>query len=104
MKFSAQVDQYIAKKTKWSELLTLLREIIGASELEETIKWGVPTYTLDGKNIIGLGAFKSFAALWFFQGALLNDPLKVLEMHRKERPEPLGNGVLRPLMRLFLRG
>lgn len=78
MKFSAQVDQYIAKKSKWPELLTLLREIVGASELDETIRWGTPTYTLNCKNILGLGAFKSFVALWFFQGALLNDPLKVL--------------------------
>ena len=30
-------------------------------------KMGMPCYTLDGKMLVGLGAFKSFVALWFFQ-------------------------------------
>jgi uncharacterized protein YdeI (YjbR/CyaY-like superfamily) len=30
-------------------------------------------YTYDNKNVVGLGAFKSYVGLWFFQGALLKD-------------------------------
>ena len=28
---------------------------------------------LKGKNVVGLGAFKDWAGIWFFQGALLED-------------------------------
>jgi uncharacterized protein YdeI (YjbR/CyaY-like superfamily) len=35
-------------------------------------------YTLDGKNVAGLTAFKSHAAIWFFQGALLKEESKRL--------------------------
>ena len=39
---------------------------------------GAPCYTLNGKMIVGLGAFKSYVALWFYQGALLADTEGVL--------------------------
>lgn len=32
----------------------------------------------EGKNIVGLAAFKSYVGLWFFQGALLTDKYKKL--------------------------
>ncbi len=73
-----QVDDFIAKKSQWSEVLKLLRKVIASTELQETIKWGSPVYTLDGKNVVGLGAFKEYAGIWFFQGAQLKDRLKVL--------------------------
>ena len=73
-----QVDAYIEKKPQWSDSLTRLRDIIASAGLEESVKWGGPVYTLDGKNILGLGAFKNFVSLWFFQGALLTDPNQVL--------------------------
>lgn len=46
--------------------------------MEETNKWSAPVYTSNGKNIVGLGAFKSYTGLWFFQGALLKDEKKLL--------------------------
>ncbi|MBK8702017.1 MAG: YdeI/OmpD-associated family protein [Saprospiraceae bacterium] len=58
---------------RWQEEILLLREIILSTGLEETIKWGAPTYTHKGQNIVGLAAFKSYAGLWFFQGGLLDD-------------------------------
>ena len=73
-----QVDAYIEKKPNWTETLNGLRDIIASTGLEESVKWGGPVYTLDGKNILGLGAFKHFVSLWFFQGALLTDPDHVL--------------------------
>ena len=48
------------------------------TELLETIKWGVPVYTLNDKNVLGMGAFKSYVGIWFFQGAFLDDPQKKL--------------------------
>ncbi|TQV87944.1 YdeI/OmpD-associated family protein [Aliikangiella coralliicola] len=73
MKKTANVDEYIDAHPEWSELLVKLRAILLATELEETIKWGAPVYTLKGKNLVGIGAFKSYAGLWFFDGALLED-------------------------------
>jgi uncharacterized protein YdeI (YjbR/CyaY-like superfamily) len=46
--------------------------------MKEECKWGKPTYTLDGKNIVIMQGFKGYFALGFFQGALLKDSKKVL--------------------------
>lgn len=74
MKKTASAEEFINKHPQWRPLLEVLRSILGSTELEETIKWGVPVYTLDGKNVVGIAAFKKHAALWFHQGALLSDP------------------------------
>ena len=72
------VQDYIEHhKNRKSELL-FLREIICETELEETVKWGAPCYTIDDKNVIGLAAFKSYVGLWFHQGVFLEDKQKVL--------------------------
>jgi uncharacterized protein YdeI (YjbR/CyaY-like superfamily) len=76
MKRYKTVNEYIFGNKEWKDSLKRLRKIIITTELEETIKWGVPVYTIDGKNIVGLGAFKSYVGLWFFQGALLKDKKK----------------------------
>jgi len=74
----SRVDTYISRHGNFAEHLTKIRKILLSTELEETIKWGMPTYTIHGKNIIGIGAFKSHYGLWFFQGGLLKDTHKVL--------------------------
>ena len=73
-----KVTQYIEKKKKWSKELTLLRELLQQSELVEDFKWKVPTYTLQGKNVIGIAGFKNYVGLWFFQGVFLKDEKKLL--------------------------
>lgn len=70
----SSAEDFIAKHPKWQDLLVVLRNLLNSTELEETIKWGVPVYTLNGKNVVGIAAFKNHAALWFHQGALLSDP------------------------------
>lgn len=72
------VEEYIASNVPWKEELSMLRSVINTTEMEETIKWGVPTYTLSNKNIVGIAAFKSYVGLWFHNGALLKDKAKVL--------------------------
>lgn len=74
MSANNSVDEYIEKYRRWEKELTELRHLLLHSGLEETVKWGGPVYTVEGKNVVGLGAFKSFVSLWFFQGALLSDP------------------------------
>ncbi|MEM1186680.1 MAG: DUF1801 domain-containing protein [Planctomycetota bacterium] len=72
------VDDYIASADHWGDELASLRAVLLKTELEETIKWGAPCYTLEGKNVVGLAAFKAYVGLWFHQGALLSDPKGVL--------------------------
>ncbi|MCF8374157.1 MAG: DUF1801 domain-containing protein [Bacteroidales bacterium] len=78
MKKSIAVEEYILNNEKWQEVLIRLREIFLTTEVEESIKWGQPAYSVNGKNIAGLGAFKSYVAIWFHQGTLLSDPHKLL--------------------------
>lgn len=68
-----KVTAYIEKKAPWRKELEALREILLSLPVEETIKWGAPFYTSNGKNIVGMAAFKNYVGLWFIQGALLKD-------------------------------
>ena len=79
MKRISSVDEYISKQVLDTALLQGLRKIaLGHQELTETIKWGIPCYTLNGKNVLGIAVFKNFTSIWFYQGAELNDPAGVL--------------------------
>lgn len=62
----------------WEAELALLKGIFDQTELIETTKWGGTVYTINGKNVIGLGGFKNYFAIWFFNGVFLTDPKKVL--------------------------
>ncbi|NNE65715.1 MAG: hypothetical protein HKN33_04040 [Pyrinomonadaceae bacterium] len=78
MKRFKTADEFFEAEERYFEELALLREIVLETELAETVKWGVPCYTLDGKNIVGIGSFKSYFGIWFFQGSFLKDSQKVL--------------------------
>jgi len=71
-------DEYILNAPNGKEILIVLREIIRSTELKETVKWGGPVYTLNDKNVVGLGSFKSYTGLWFYQGAFLKNEAGVL--------------------------
>ena len=73
MDIDDKIRSYINKHEKFKELLIELRKIIKKHPFEETLKWGMPTYVYDNKNLIGIGAFKNHIGVWFFQGALLKD-------------------------------
>ena len=62
----SSIEEYIEVNSKWSEALTILRDIVNTTEVEETIKWSAPVYTVNGKNVIGIGAFKNHFGIWFF--------------------------------------
>jgi uncharacterized protein YdeI (YjbR/CyaY-like superfamily) len=72
MKKTHSVEEYI-QESKFREALRVLRKLILSTGLNESLKWNAPVYDLDGKNILGLGAFKNHFGIWFFNGALLND-------------------------------
>lgn len=66
------------KNNSWSEELAFLKSIIFKTELVETTKWGGIVYVLNAKNVLGIGGFKNYFAIWFFNGVLLQDKKKVL--------------------------
>lgn len=82
-----QVDQYLAegcgrcplggtpdcKVHPWQKELMQLRRIALDCGLTEELKWGVPCYTFQNKNIVIVSAFKDYASLSFFKGVLLQD-------------------------------
>jgi uncharacterized protein YdeI (YjbR/CyaY-like superfamily) len=78
MKRYQDVDSYINGHPEWAEGLLILRAIMQSTELIETVKWGAPHYTINGKNVIGLAAFKNHFAVWFHQGTFLSDPDNLL--------------------------
>ena len=55
-----------------------LRSLLAETDLVEEMKWSVPAYTLNGKNVIMLGAFVHHASLSFFKGAIVDDPRGLL--------------------------
>lgn len=79
MKKVNSVEEYIEEHARFGEALTLLRHIINSTELEESIKWNAPIYALNGKNVIGLGAFKQHFGIWFFNGVFLKDEKNLLQ-------------------------
>jgi uncharacterized protein YdeI (YjbR/CyaY-like superfamily) len=67
------------KVNTWREVLTALQILVlEIKELKEEMKWGVPCYTYQGKNILTISAYKDFACLSFFKGSLLSDPNELL--------------------------
>lgn len=62
----------------WQQELEGLKAILATTELVETTKWGGIVYTLNGKNLLGLGGFKNYFTIWFFNGVFLKDELGVL--------------------------
>ncbi len=78
MKMAKSPEEYLSWHPQYEGLLNKLRSIITKTELVETMKWGIPTYCLSNKNVIGIGAFKTYAGIWFFNGVFLKDPKSVL--------------------------
>ena len=79
MKKVNSVEEYLEVNDHFREPLTLLRNIILKTELNESIKWNAPVYDLNGKNVLGLGSFKNHFGIWFFNGVFLKDELNLLE-------------------------
>ena len=57
----------------WTKELVELRRIVLECGLAEEVKWSMPCYTFQGKNVLMVSAFKQYASINFFKGALLHD-------------------------------
>jgi len=83
MKKVSSVDEYIEACSHFGEGLSILRQIITSTELEEGLKWNSPVYTLNGKNVLGISAFKNHFGIWFFNGVFLKDEKQLLVAAQK---------------------
>jgi uncharacterized protein YdeI (YjbR/CyaY-like superfamily) len=62
----------------WEKELPALRNILLECGLNEEVKWGMPCYTDNNKNVLILAPFKEYCALSFFNGALIDDSANML--------------------------
>ncbi len=76
------VDEYIARYegSFAHPILIRIREIVvdTVPEIEEAIKWGAPSFELEGL-MMSMASFKYNVAVWFHKGALFDDPKNLLE-------------------------
>ncbi len=77
-RMNPKVDEYLSKSKKWREEFEKLRMILLDCPLTEKLKWGVPCYTFEEKNIILIHGFKEYCAVLFHKGALLHDAHGIL--------------------------
>ena len=73
-----EVDKFLSRSKKWQEEFEKLRMIILECGLTEELKWGVPCYTFQNRNIVLIHGFKEYCAILFVKGALLNDAKNIL--------------------------
>src|SRR5258708_5565234 len=82
-RMNPKVDFYFRKAKEWEEELEQLRMIVLDCGLTEELKWGVPCYTFEKRNIVLIHGFKEYCALLFFKGALLSDAKGILIQQTK---------------------
>ncbi|UGQ48324.1 YdeI/OmpD-associated family protein [Massilia endophytica] len=73
-----KVDAFLSRQKNWKPEFEELRSILLDCPLTEELKWGVPCYALDGKNVVLMHGFKEYCALLFFKGALMKDGKGIL--------------------------
>lgn len=66
------------KTNQWENEIEQLHAIILKTSLVETTKWGGSVYTHQNKNVLGIGGFKSYFGIWFYNGVFLKDEKKLL--------------------------
>lgn len=72
-----RIDAYIAESAEFARpLLVHLRGVIHGAcpEVEETLKWGMPSFVYHGRILCGMAAFKQHASFGFWQGAHIVGP------------------------------
>jgi len=78
-----KVDGFLGRVNKWRDEFEKLRAIVLDCQLSEELKWGVPCYTFQKRNIVLIHGFKEYCALLFFKGALLKDAKGILIQQTK---------------------
>ena len=77
------------KTNQWENEIEQLHAIIRKTSLVETTKWGGSVYTYQNKNVVGIGGFKSYFGIWFYNGVFLKDEKKLLINANEENTKSL---------------
>ncbi len=75
---NAEVDWFFENESHWQKEYNSLRKIVLECEVNETLKWGCPCYTVAKSNIFLIHGFKEYCAILFMQGALIDDKFGIL--------------------------
>ena len=78
MESSEKLEAYYEQEHPFKEGISILRDLALKTKVVETLKWGSPMYTTEGKNVFWIARFKNHFGLGFFNGMFLKDPKKVL--------------------------
>ena len=73
-----KINEFFEDLSKWKDELMVLRTYVLDCLLHEEVKWGVPCFTHNGKNIVLIHGFKDYFAVLFMKGALLLDSENIL--------------------------
>lgn len=74
----------------WKEAaIALIKSVLAQTEMQEEIKWGIPVYTCNGKNVVGVAVFKSYVGVWFYNGVFLKDSHKLLSNAQESKTKAL---------------
>jgi len=47
----------MAYRERWEAAIAEMRRVLGGFPMEEECKWGKPTYTVDGENVVIMQGF-----------------------------------------------
>ncbi|RMB60591.1 hypothetical protein EAX61_07150 [Dokdonia sinensis] len=84
-----KLEAYYKKESPFKEGLKRIRQILNETELKEDWKWSFPCYTVNEKNVIGVGSFKNHFGIWFFQGSFLKDKEGILRNAQEGKTKAL---------------
>jgi uncharacterized protein YdeI (YjbR/CyaY-like superfamily) len=68
-----KVEAFLGRAKSWRGEMQKVRACLLKLGLDESIKWGKPCFSAEGKNVAILQPFKAHCSLMFFKGALLKD-------------------------------
>lgn len=88
-----RIDAYIEKAAPFAKpIFARVRKLIhkGCPEVEETIKWGIPSFDYKGP-FFSIAAFKSHCALGFWKASLLKDKHGYLQPNAINGGGAMGN-------------
>jgi uncharacterized protein YdeI (YjbR/CyaY-like superfamily) len=88
-----RIDSYIEKAQPFAKpILKKLRDLVhkGNPEVEETIKWGMPSFDYKGP-FCSFASFKEHAVFGFWKYMLIKDPKGYLQEIRNKGGDAMGN-------------
>ena len=69
---------HLLAQPRWNAERRALRNVARAAGLSEDVKWGKLCYSLDASKVMIIYGMKSYCAIGFFKGVLMDDPDQLL--------------------------